>query len=104
LLGVKELKSRDLSHLSEHNLILENAMFAGYNFPVSVKQLHLHMTVVPFFHDKVFIPPRWHSHRKVLNDLEKFGKVKLQTENDPTCQEEFKLIHEKVDKLTKLFE
>lgn len=49
---------------------------AGYNFPVSVKHLHLHMVLPPFKHEKVFQYPRWHPHEKVLKDLEEFGEVR----------------------------
>ena len=46
-----------------------------YNFPVSVKHLHLHMVLPPFAHAKVFQYPRWHSHAKILSDLRTHGKV-----------------------------
>jgi len=54
---------------------LEDFIVAGYNFPVSVKHLHLHIVLPPFTHEKVFQYPRWHSHKKVMNDLKAHGKV-----------------------------
>jgi len=54
---------------------LEDYIVAGYNYPVSVKHLHLHIVLPPFTHEKVFQYPRWHSHKKVLQDLKTHGKV-----------------------------
>jgi len=48
---------------------------AGYNYPVSVKHLHLHMVLPPFRHAKVFGYPRWHAHQKVIADLKQHGRV-----------------------------
>jgi hypothetical protein len=64
----------------------------GYNFPVSVKHLHLHVVLPPFKHHKVFQYPRWHSHEKVLSDLKKHGRVIVYREqaNDEEGAEEYK--------------
>jgi len=56
---------------------IDQLITAGYNFPVSVKHLHLHMVMPPFKHEKIFQYPRWHNHRKVLHDLESHGHVQL---------------------------
>ncbi|EFC47101.1 predicted protein [Naegleria gruberi] len=44
--GVQEFKKRDLSRFGE-NFNVEQNVVAGYNFPVSVKHLHLHMVLPP---------------------------------------------------------
>jgi len=72
--GLKELKKRNPSRFEGLNM--ESYVVAGYNHPVSVKHLHLHMVLPPFKHEKVFQYPRWHPHEKVLSDLEKHGEVK----------------------------
>jgi len=54
---------------------IDTMIVAGYNFPVSVKHLHLHMVLPPFTHEKVFQYPRWHPHAKVISDLKKYGCV-----------------------------
>ncbi|KAF0976839.1 hypothetical protein FDP41_004134 [Naegleria fowleri] len=73
--GVEEFKKRDLSRFGE-NFNIEENVIAGYNYPVSVKHLHLHMVLPPFKHHKVFQYPRWHSHAKIINDLKIYGKVR----------------------------
>eukprot|EP01124_Arcella_intermedia_P014927 TRINITY_DN21480_c0_g1_i1.p1 TRINITY_DN21480_c0_g1~~TRINITY_DN21480_c0_g1_i1.p1 ORF type:complete len:962 (-),score=266.88 TRINITY_DN21480_c0_g1_i1:38-2923(-) len=59
---------------TEHNSIEEVALI-GFNFPVSIKQLHLHLILPPYKHSKISEYPRWHSYEKVIKDLEQFGKV-----------------------------
>ncbi len=54
---------------------MEDYIVSGYNWPVSVKHLHLHVVLPPFTHEKVFQYPRWHSHKKVVADLKKHGRV-----------------------------
>ena len=44
--GIEEFKKRDLSRFGE-NFNIEENVIAGYNFPVSVKHLHLHMVLPP---------------------------------------------------------
>lgn len=44
--GVEEFKKRDLSRFGE-NFNIEENVIAGYNYPVSVKHLHLHMVLPP---------------------------------------------------------
>jgi diadenosine tetraphosphate (Ap4A) HIT family hydrolase len=83
-LGLKELESRNLELFKDKNL--GQYVTAGYNFPVSVKHLHLHFVIPPYKHQKVFQYPRWHSHEKVINDLKTHGKVILYTEQ-PNDQE-----------------
>lgn len=54
---------------------LQESLVAGFNFPVSVKHLHLHAVLPPFKHKKVFVYPRWHSYEKVLRELKQQGRV-----------------------------
>eukprot|EP01116_Phalansterium_solitarium_P006249 TRINITY_DN18555_c0_g1_i1.p1 TRINITY_DN18555_c0_g1~~TRINITY_DN18555_c0_g1_i1.p1 ORF type:complete len:290 (+),score=34.48 TRINITY_DN18555_c0_g1_i1:14-883(+) len=54
---------------------LESYATAGYNYPVSVKQLHLHVVLPPVYHTRVLTVGRWHSHAKVLRDLREHGRV-----------------------------
>eukprot|EP01112_Ceratiomyxa_fruticulosa_P016758 TRINITY_DN5105_c0_g1_i1.p1 TRINITY_DN5105_c0_g1~~TRINITY_DN5105_c0_g1_i1.p1 ORF type:complete len:239 (+),score=34.75 TRINITY_DN5105_c0_g1_i1:89-805(+) len=72
--GVEVLKSRNIPLFK--NLDLTEYLLLGYNFPVSVAQLHLHLILPPFNHDKIAVYPRWHSHSKVVDDLRKFGEVR----------------------------
>jgi diadenosine tetraphosphate (Ap4A) HIT family hydrolase len=74
--GLNELKRRNLKRFEGKNL--EDYVVAGYNYPVSVKHLHLHMVLPPFRHEKVFQYPRWHLHAKVVRDLKQHGKVLTQ--------------------------
>jgi hypothetical protein len=71
---------------------LEEYLVTGFNFPVSVKHLHLHVLLPPFKHSKVFIYPRWHSYAKVLSDLKKHGRVIVYPEqpNDEEGENEHK--------------
>jgi len=62
---------------------LAGLVTSGYNYPVSVKHLHLHAVLPPFKHEKVFQYPRWHSHAKVLRDLREKGKVQLYVQGNP---------------------
>jgi len=73
-LGYKEFELRNIERFKGKDL--KKFLVAGYNYPVSVKHLHLHMVLPPFTHKKVFQYPRWHSHEKVINDLKTYGKVK----------------------------
>jgi len=59
-----------------HGISLSEYVVAGYTYPVSVKQLHLHLVLPPFKHEKVFLYPRWHSHEKVIHELSTYGKVR----------------------------
>ena len=56
--------------------VYEKYVVAGFNYPVSVPHLHLHLVLPPFTHDKVFGYPRWHSFDKVISDLENFNAVR----------------------------
>lgn len=78
-LGLKEFESRNLERFKGKDL--NDFITAGYNFPVSVKHLHLHMVLPPFTHKKVFQYPRWHNHKKVINDLKTYGKVQTYDKN-----------------------
>lgn len=62
-------------------ITLDDIIQAGYNFPVSVKHLHLHMLLPPFKHEKVLQYPRWHTHQKVMADLEQYGHVRVFSEH-----------------------
>eukprot|EP00455_Lapot_gusevi_P017581 TRINITY_DN1943_c0_g1_i1.p1 TRINITY_DN1943_c0_g1~~TRINITY_DN1943_c0_g1_i1.p1 ORF type:complete len:241 (-),score=76.83 TRINITY_DN1943_c0_g1_i1:77-799(-) len=72
-LGLQHMRNQHVDYLQGHDL--EDVLVAGYNFPVSVKHLHLHMVLPPFTHEKVFQYPRWHSHAKVVRDLREHGRV-----------------------------
>ncbi len=74
-LGLLEFKSRPNVQENFDVNRLEEFVVGGYNFPVSVKHLHLHMVLPPFKHKKVFQYPRWHSHAKIISDLETHGRV-----------------------------
>ena len=76
-LGKAELVRRKVPVLLDMG---DDALVAGYNFPVSVKHLHLHMVCGPFSHEKVFQYPRWHPHSKVVSDLKQYGKVRTYAE------------------------
>lgn len=54
----------------------DSRIMAGFNYPVSVKHLHLHAVLAPFKHEKVFQYPRWHPLKKVLADLREHGRVR----------------------------
>ena len=75
-IGLEHLKTRGFC---ERNGIepdeLENWITAGYNYPVSVKHLHLHMVLPPFKQEKVCVYPRFHGHQKIVSDLETHGRV-----------------------------
>lgn len=87
--GLNEFKKRNLKAEVFDNL--DELVTAGYNFPVSVKHLHLHMVLPPFKHKKVFQYPRWHSHKKVIADLQEHGRVITFNEqpNDQAGAEEY---------------
>jgi len=72
--GLTELKNLDLSRFAGKNL--DDFVVAGFNYPVSIPHLHLHMVLPPFTHEKVFQYPRWHSFNKVIAELEKYGAVR----------------------------
>jgi diadenosine tetraphosphate (Ap4A) HIT family hydrolase len=83
-LALEEFKRRNIAWLPAHDEVdpskpfdLASLLTAGYNFPVSVKHLHLHAVLPPFKHEKVFQYPRWHAHNKVMADLREHGVVKL---------------------------
>eukprot|EP01116_Phalansterium_solitarium_P008601 TRINITY_DN22538_c0_g1_i1.p1 TRINITY_DN22538_c0_g1~~TRINITY_DN22538_c0_g1_i1.p1 ORF type:complete len:356 (+),score=100.56 TRINITY_DN22538_c0_g1_i1:40-1107(+) len=79
-LGVAEFERRRQARTNDavqlyDGLEFDDYVVAGYNFPVSVKHLHLHIALPPFKHEKVFQYPRWHSHKKVVADLKQHGRV-----------------------------
>jgi diadenosine tetraphosphate (Ap4A) HIT family hydrolase len=73
--GIEEFTKRKIPWLQGQNI--EDFVSSGYNYPVSVKHLHVHMILPPFKHHKILQYPRWHSTQKVLGDLKKYGKVQL---------------------------
>jgi diadenosine tetraphosphate (Ap4A) HIT family hydrolase len=90
--GLKHLESRGFcERMGIPKEELPQWIIAGYNYPVSVKHLHLHMVLPPFKHEKVFQYPRWHSHNKVLSDLETHGRVIVYDEapNDDQGKREY---------------
>lgn len=88
-LGMKEFENRNLERFKGKDL--NDYVTAGYNFPVSVKHLHLHLVLPPFSHKKVFQYPRWHNHKKVIHDLKTYGKVMTydKNPNDEEGKEEY---------------
>eukprot|EP00741_Cyanophora_paradoxa_P020087 tig00021234_g19388.t1 len=54
---------------------LASFITVGFNFPVSVPQLHLHVLLPPLFWRPIFLYPRWHSFEKVVSDLRRHGRV-----------------------------
>jgi len=73
--GKEEFAKRNIAWLKDQNM--DDFISAGYNYPVSVKHLHIHMIMPPFKHHKILQYPRWHPHPKVIADLRKYGKVRL---------------------------
>jgi hypothetical protein len=62
---------------------VDELITAGFNYPVSVRQLHLHVIVPPFKHERIFTFPRWHSWERVRRDLLQHGEVRLQSADSP---------------------
>lgn len=54
---------------------IDPLIIAGFNLPVSVYHLHLHMIVPPLRHTNSFKFPRWHPYPRVMRDLTKYGRV-----------------------------
>lgn len=52
----------------------DEIVIAGFNFPVSIPHLHLHMALPPFRHEKVFGFPRWHSYKSIHQQLSEYGR------------------------------
>jgi len=50
-------------------------VISGFNDPVSVPHLHLHLVLPPLAHTNAFKYPRWHSYNKVIEDLKMHGRV-----------------------------
>jgi len=73
--GRDEFLKRKVPWLEGQNI--DDFISSGYNYPVSVKHLHIHMILPPFKHHKILQYPRWHNHRKVIADLKAKGKVQL---------------------------
>jgi len=82
-IGLHVLQRRNIPYFDER------LVSAGYNYPVSVKQLHLHMTLPPYKHSKILQKGRWLTHHKVLHDLKTYGRVRLYSEYDPDASESF---------------
>jgi len=73
---LQQLYSKGVEVLSKKiGKIDPDAIFAGFNHPVSIAHLHLHIIVPPFSHEKVLQYPRWHPLKKVVNDLTTHGTV-----------------------------
>jgi diadenosine tetraphosphate (Ap4A) HIT family hydrolase len=98
--GRREMASREIPWLAAATAasdapetVLDSFLTCGYNYPVSVLHLHLHMVLPPFRHEKVFDRggPRWHSHAKVLADLREYGAVRTYKEypNAAECETEY---------------
>lgn len=88
-LGRAEFLRRNIAWLPKDGAFdINELVTSGYNYPVSVKHLHLHMVLPPFKHEKCFQYPRWHSHAKVLRDLRTHGKVQLYSEHPDDAEGE----------------
>ncbi len=79
-LGKAEFARRQIPPFDSKLLDMDDFLVAGFNYPVSVKHLHLHMVLPPFSHQRVFQYPRWHPFVKVIADLRNFGCVRTYTE------------------------
>lgn len=71
--GVQTLKEMNIPEFENKNL--EEFLTSGFNLPVSVEHLHLHLVLPPFTHTNGFKKPRFHEYQKVIKDLKKFGHV-----------------------------
>ena len=91
-LGRDELVSRRVPWIPNDRPI-DEFITAGFNCPVSVHHLHLHMVLGPYYHRSIFTYPRWHSYAKVINDLKEYGKVRLY--HDHPCPEEGKEVYDR---------
>lgn len=102
--GKQQLLSRNIAWLKGQDI--DAFISAGYNFPVSVKHLHIHVMLPPFKHNKVLQYPRWHSHAKVMRDLKAHGKVILYetTPNDAEGKAEYDRAMANQDKAKALIE
>jgi diadenosine tetraphosphate (Ap4A) HIT family hydrolase len=74
---------------------LKQILVAGFNCPVSVKHLHLHLVLPPFTHRNCFDSWRWLSYQKVVRDLEQHGRVRLYQDfpNDQEVRKERERAH-----------
>jgi hypothetical protein len=52
------------------------------------------MVLPPYSHKKCFSTGRWHSFKKVINDLKEYGEVRLYS--DYPNEEEVKNVHSKI--------
>jgi len=85
--GKKELMSRNIGFLNGlSSNEIDELLSCGYNYPVSVRHLHIHMVLPPFKHNKVLQYPRWHSHAKVINDLKLYGTVRIYKDHPNDAQ------------------
>jgi diadenosine tetraphosphate (Ap4A) HIT family hydrolase len=98
--GVEHINSRKIPLFEGLNI--EDVMTCGFNFPVSVKHLHLHIMLPLFSHKSSFSTSRWHPYNKVLSDLKTYGKVHLY--KDYPNDEEIKAEHLRAYKWDEYFE
>eukprot|EP00817_Percolomonadidae_sp_ATCC50343_P003134 CAMPEP_0117423246 /NCGR_PEP_ID=MMETSP0758-20121206/3917_1 /TAXON_ID=63605 /ORGANISM="Percolomonas cosmopolitus, Strain AE-1 (ATCC 50343)" /LENGTH=233 /DNA_ID=CAMNT_0005206337 /DNA_START=179 /DNA_END=880 /DNA_ORIENTATION=- len=103
--GLNEFKRRQKEDEKAIPFDIEECMVAGYNFPVSVKHLHLHVILPPFKHKKVLAFPRWHPHKKILKDLKEHGQVHIYDEvkDKEAGDEEYNTAMEYHDKYAKAY-
>jgi diadenosine tetraphosphate (Ap4A) HIT family hydrolase len=73
--GLQVLTKREISPIFRQH---DPAFFliTGFNYPVSVFHLHLHMVLLPLYHLGGFKYPRFHPFHKVLKDLQTYGRVR----------------------------
>lgn len=76
--GIEIIKKRDIPYLKG---TIEEVLVVGYNYPVSITHLHLHLLLPPFNNDNVSDPKRFYTHEKVISDLQTYGKVQLYDES-----------------------
>jgi len=57
------------------NKKIEDILITGFNLPVSVQHLHLHLVLPPLYNVNSFKHPRFHPYSKVHQDLLAHGKV-----------------------------
>lgn len=99
--GKQMLVDRKVELYEGYNM--DDLLVCGFNWPVSVKHLHLHLVLPPFFHRNCFKSARWHSYSKVINDLKTHGKVLMYKDhpNDEEVKGEYDRAFAIHDMLTK---
>ncbi|MES1913557.1 MAG: hypothetical protein MHM6MM_005745 [Cercozoa sp. M6MM] len=79
--GKAEIKRRNLAQITD----IDEQVVIGFNYPVSVKHLHMHFCAPPFYRTPLFEFPRWHTLAHVMRDLEEHGEVSLNDPDNEQC-------------------